>query len=324
MATQAPTRARYVVLSIWLLLALFPWVADAVGQAYWINILTRALILGLVAMSLNLIMGYGGMVSLGHAAYFGVGGYSVALSAFHVAQAIPIFGWAGSNEALVVWPIAMLLTGLLALVLGALCLRTQGVYFIMITLAFCQMLFFIVISLKYYGGDDGLIMSQRNLLAGRPLNDPAALYYVCFVVLLAAFLVLSKITASSFGLALQASKINPRRALALGIPVKRVQLTAFVIAGVLAGLGGALWVNQMRIASPDMLSWIRSGELIMMVILGGLGSHMGAIVGAIALVVLETWLAGMTEHWMLLLGAILVLTVLFIKKGLFVRLAGRV
>jgi len=324
MAIQAPIRARYVVLSIWLLLALFPWMADAVGQAYWINILTRALILGLVAMSLNLIMGYGGMVSLGHAAYFGVGGYSVALIAFHVTQAIPIFGWAGSNEALVVWPIAMLLTGWLALVLGALCLRTQGVYFIMITLAFCQMLFFIVISLKYYGGDDGLIMSQRNLLAGRPLNHPSALYYVCFVVLLAAFLVLSKITASSFGLALQASKINPRRALALGIPVKRVQLTVFVIAGVLAGLGGALWVNQMRIASPDMLSWIRSGELIMMVILGGLGSHMGAIVGAIALVVLETWLAGMTEHWMLLLGAILVLTVLFIKKGLFVRLAGRV
>ncbi len=324
MSVQAPNRARYIVFSIWLALAVVPWVADAMGQAYWINILTRALILGLVAMSLNLIMGYGGMVSLGHAAYFGVGGYCVALIAFHTAQAIPILGWTGSNEALVVWPIAMLFTGLLAFLLGILCLRTQGVYFIMITLAFCQMLFFIVISLKYYGGDDGLIMSQRNLFAGRPLNDPATLYYVCFVILLAAFAVLSKLTASSFGRALQASKINPRRTLSLGIPVKQVQLTAFVIAGVLAGLGGALWVNQMRIASPDMLSWVRSGEFIMMVILGGLGSHLGAIAGAIVLVILETWLAGMTEHWMLLLGAILVLTVLFIKKGLFVRLAGRV
>jgi branched-chain amino acid transport system permease protein len=316
------TRQRLLTAGIWVFLALFPLLADAIGQGYWINIWTRILILGLVAMSLNLIMGYGGMVSLGHAAYFGVGGYAVALIAFHVTQKVPLFGWAGSNEALVVWPIAMVISGLLALVLGALCLRTRGVYFIMLTLAFSQMLFFIVVALKYYGGDDGLAMTGRNTLAGMSLAKPMALYYVTFVVLLLAWVLLARITQSPFGRALQAGKINERRAQALGIPVRRVQLIAFVIAGVLAGLGGALWANQMRIASPDMLHWMRSGELIMMVILGGLGSHMGAIVGAAALVLLEAWLAGLTEHWMLILGAILVLTVLFVRKGLFLRLAG--
>lgn len=317
-------RAQLITVSIWVCLGLFPWLAEAMGQAYWINLLTRALILALVAMSLNLIMGYGGLVSLGHAAYFGVGGYCVALIAFHAAQSIPLLGWSGSNEALLVWPIAMAISGFFACLLGVLCLRTRGVYFIMITLAFSQMLFYIVVSLKYYGGDDGLIMSQRNLLAGKLLNDPATFYYVCFTALLATFVLLTRLTMSSFGMALRASKNNQRRTEALGIPVQRVQLAAFIIAGVLAGLAGALWVNQMRIASPDMLSWMRSGEFIMMVILGGIGSHMGAIVGAITLVLLEAWLAGLTEHWMLLLGAILVINVLFVKKGLFVRLAGRV
>ena len=316
------TRQRLLTAGIWVFLALVPFLAEAIGQGYWINIWTRILTLGLVAMSLNLIMGYGGMVSLGHAAYFGMGGYTVALIAFHVTEKIPLFGWAGSNEALVVWPIAMAVSGLLSLVLGALCLRTRGVYFIMLTLAFSQMLFFIVVALKYYGGDDGLAMTGRNTLAGMSLAKPMALYYVAFVVLLVAWALLTRITRSPFGRALQAGKINERRALALGIPVRRVQLIAFVIAGVLAGLGGALWANQLRIASPDMLHWMRSGELIMMVILGGLGSHMGAIVGAAALVLLEAWLAGLTEHWMLILGAILVLTVLFVRKGVFTRLAG--
>jgi branched-chain amino acid transport system permease protein len=316
-------RDRILTIGLWVFLALFPLLAMAMGQTYWINIWTRILILGLVAMSLNLIMGYGGLVSLGHAAYFGVGGYAVALIAFHTSQGIPMLGWMGSNEALMVWPIAMLISGLLALGLGALCLRTRGVYFIMITLAFSQMLFFIVISLKFYGGDDGLAMAGRNVLAGMPLTSPTILYYVCFVILLTVFVLLSRLTASPFGRALQAGKINERRARALGIPVHRVRLVAFVIAGVLAGLGGALWANQMRIASPDMLSWMRSGELIMMVILGGLGSHMGAIVGAAALVLLEAWLAGITEHWMLILGLILILAVLFIRRGLFLRIAGR-
>lgn len=315
-------RHRLLIVAIWIFLAIFPLLAEVFGQAYWINIWTRILILGLVAMSLNLIMGFGGMVSLGHAAYFGIGGYVVALVAFHVTQKIPMFGWAGSNEALLVWPIAMAVSGLMALGLGALCLRTRGVYFIMLTLAFSQMIFFIVISLKFYGGDDGLAMTGRNVLAGMPLTSPTTLYYVCFVIVLAAFLLLSRITASPFGKALQAGKINERRAKALGIPMARIQLTAFVIAGVFAGLGGALWANQMRIASPDMLHWMRSGELIMMVILGGLGSHMGAMVGAAALVLLEAWLAGVTEHWMLILGAILVLTVLFVRKGIFLRIAG--
>lgn len=315
-------RTRILTIGLWIFLALFPLLAVAVGQAYWINIWTRILILGLVAMSLNLIMGYGGLVSLGHAAYFGFGGYTVALIAFHTSQGIPMLGWMGSNEALIIWPLAMLMSGLLALGLGALCLRTRGVYFIMITLAFSQMLFFIVMSLKFYGGDDGLAMTGRNVLAGMPLTNPATLYYVCFVILLLAYVLLSRITASPFGMALQAGKINERRARALGIPVRRVQLVAFVIAGILAGLGGALWANQMRIASPDMLSWMRSGELIMMVILGGLGSHMGAIVGAAALVLLEAWLAGVTEHWMLILGLILILTVLFVRRGLFLRVAG--
>lgn len=316
-------RLRALTIGLWIFLALFPLLAIAAGQAYWINIWTRILILGLVAMSLNLIMGYGGLVSLGHAAYFGVGGYTAALIAFHTSQQIPLLGWMGTNEALIIWPLAMLMSGLLALVLGALCLRTRGVYFIMITLAFSQMLFFIVMSLKFYGGDDGLTMPGRNVLAGMPLTNPSTLYYVCFVLLLAAYVLLSRITVSPFGIALQASKINERRARSLGIPVRRVQLAAFVIAGVLAGLGGALWANQMRIASPDMLSWMRSGELMMMVILGGLGSHMGAIVGAAALVLLEAWLAGITEHWMLILGLILILTVLFVRKGLFLRIAGR-
>jgi len=286
-------------------------VAAALHQPFWVNAATRILIYALVAVSLDLIVGYGGMVSFGHAAYFAVGGYAVAVLAQN-----------GVHAAVIAWPAAILAAAALAAVVGALSLRTSGISFIMITLAFAQMVFFALIAVKAWGGNDGLTLDARSVLPGLDLRDPNVLYAVCLALLVAFVAGSAQLVESRFGIVLRGARRSERRLRALGFPTSRYKLVAFVIAGAGAGLAGALWVEYARFVSPDMASWSRSGEFLVMVILGGIGSLAGAVYGAAALLGLESLLSSFTEHWMLPLGIILLAIVLFAKRGLYGWLAG--
>jgi ABC-type branched-chain amino acid transport system, permease component len=305
------------------LLALVPLASTLLDDSYLTTLATRIVIMALLAMSLDLVLGYGGLVSFGHAAFFGLGGYTVGILAFHLEDGTPIFGFAGSTSGLVTVPLAMAVSALAALVIGFLSLRTRGVHFIMITLAFAQMIFFVFVGLKYYGGDDGLILTARNMVPGVDLTDPTSFYYACLFVLVLVFLGLKRLTYSRFGMVLRGSKMSERRMRALGYNVTHYRLVAFVISGALAGLAGALAANEARFVSPEMLSWMRSGEVIIMVVLGGVGTLIGPILGAAAFVLLEMGLSDLTEHWMLILGPILVLVVLLLEGGLL-SLLGKV
>ena len=285
--------------------------AAVLHQPFWVNACTRILIYALVAVSLDLIVGYGGMVSFGHAAYFAVGGYTVAVLAQN-----------GVGTALIAWPLAVLMSAALAAVVGALSLRTSGIFFIMITLAFAQMVFYALIAVRAWGGNDGLPIDARGVLPGLDVRDPNVLYAVCLVLLVAFVVVSAQLVESRFGIVLRGARRSDRRLLALGFPTFRYKLVAFVIAGAGAGLAGALWAEYARFVSPDMASWSRSGEFLVMVILGGIGTLAGAVYGAAVLLGLESLLAGFTEHWMLPLGAILLAIVLFAKRGLYGWLAG--
>ncbi|MCA0423647.1 MAG: branched-chain amino acid ABC transporter permease [Proteobacteria bacterium] len=298
-------------------LVALPVVAATFGSTYAVTLATRLLIYGMVAVSLDLIIGYGGLISFGHAAYFGLGGYTVAILAFQLAEGVPIFGYDGTNEALVAWPLAMLVSGLAALVFGALSLRTSGAYFIMITLAFAQMVYYVFVALKYYGGDDGLAMARRNTLGGARIVDPQIFYYICLGLLAAVIFLVGRFTRSRFGMVLTGARMNERRMAALGFSVMRYRLVAFVIAGMIAGLGGALWANLARFVSPDMMAWTKSGEFMVMVILGGLGSLFGPVLGAAAFILVESTLSELTEYWQVLFGPVVVLIALFAPRGLW-------
>lgn len=304
-----------------LVLAALPALAWALGDPYLLSLLSRGLILALAAVSLDLILGYGAMVSFGHAAFVGAGAYTVGILAHHAAQGsalVDAWPWlAGSEAALVAWPAAMAVAGLLAALIGALCLRTRGLYFIMITLAFGQMLYFLATSLERYGGDDGLILWRRSRLPLGDASDPLLFYYLCLGLLALVTAALARVTGSRFGRVLRGAAGNEPRMAALGFPVYRYRLAAFALAGAVAGLAGALLANQDTFVSPELLHWRHSGELMVMVILGGLGSLYGAVLGALALVLLEEVLAAWTPHWGLFLGPLLVLVVLFARGGLY-------
>ncbi len=312
---------RWLPLAGLVLLLAAPPAAYTIGEPYLVNILTRALILGIAAVSLDFILGYGALVSFGHAAFVGAGAYTVGIFAHHAREGTPVFGGAldfsGSESALVAWPAAILVAALLALVIGALSLRTRGLYFIMITLAFAQMTYFLFTSLERYGGDDGLILWQRSQLPGVDTADPVHFYYLCLGVLIAFVAFLRRAVDARFGRVLRGAAENERRMHALGFPVYRYRLAAFVIAGAGAGLAGALLANQDTFVSPELLNWRHSGELMIMVILGGLGTLFGPVLGAIALVLLEETLSAWTEHWMIILGPVLILVVLFARRGLY-------
>lgn len=294
-----------------------PYGADALGFPALVALATRALIYGIAAASLNLALGYGGLVSFGHAAFFGVGGYVVGILYRHFADDSLVFGFIpGTNELLITLPAAMIVAGLLAAAIGALSLRTSGVQFIMITLAFAQMLFFLFVSLKAYGGDDGMTIRRRNLLPFVDMRNDANFYFVCLVVAALFFFALARITRSRFGMILGGLRQNERRMAAIGVASYGYRLTAFVISGVGAGLAGALMANYLRFVSPDMLHWTKSGELMIMVILGGVGTLFGPLFGALALILLETSFTSWTENWQLALGLILLAVVLFTRGGL--------
>ncbi len=296
---------------------LVPAVAGLADKPFLVSLFTRFAVYAIAAVSLDLVLGYGALVSFGHAAFFALGGYVVGIVAFHTADGSGLLGWAGTPQALVVWPLAIAVCALAGLVIGFLSLRTSGVQFIMITLAFAQMVYFVLVGLMVYGGDDGLAIAQRNTLPGIDLGHPVVYYYLCVALLAAWVFLCRRIVGSRFGMALRSLKQNRRRSIALGLAPLRYQLTAFVVSAAGAGLAGVLWANYALFVSPDMTTWQKSGELMAMVILGGIGSIFGPVLGAIAFIGLEQMLTGWTEHWMLLMGPALVLVVLFGRRGLY-------
>ncbi|MDX2485123.1 MAG: branched-chain amino acid ABC transporter permease [Pseudodonghicola sp.] len=302
---------------------LLPFVAEAMGQTSLITLGARIIIYAIAAASLNFILGYGGMVSFGHAAFFGVGAYVVGILTFHHSSGEPLWGIIpGSGQMLVTIPFAMIVAGLAALVIGALSLRTGGVQFIMITLAFAQLVFFFFISLTGYGGEDGIIMRRTNALFGLNMRDRVTLYFVILGFAIPFFFVLWRMIHSSFGAVLTGIKQNERRLAAMGIAPYRYKLMAFVLSGMGVGLAGALEANLLRFTSPDTMHWLKSGDLIIIIILGGVGTFYGPILGAAVFLLLEYYLAGLTEHWQLILGLILLVVVLGTHGGI-VALLGK-
>ena len=261
----------------------------------------------IAAISLNLIMGYGGMISFGHAVFIGIGGYTVAIFAFH-----------GIESAYIQWPVALGLSALVALIFGAISLRTKGVYFIMITLALAQMIFFLSVSAEKYGSDDGLNVDSKSDfgLAFLDLSEPLTLYYTIFVLMVACLLISWRLVRSRFGMVIRGAKSNDDRMRSMGFPTYGYKLVAFVIAGTMGGLAGILQANFEGFVSPDMMYWTRSGELIFMVVLGGMGTLFGPIGGAVVFWLLSEILAGFTVHWNLIFGPFLILVVLFARGGI--------
>jgi len=295
------------------ILALLPVYAMLTGDTFTMTLFTRVLILALGAVSLNLIMGYGGMVSFGHAAYLGIGGYAVGILAKE-----------GVGSGLVQWPVAIAAAALYALVVGALSLRTRGVYFIMITLAFAQMIYYVTIGLDRYGGDDGLTIYRRSQFGGLlDLNNKTLFYYLCFALLLASIYLVSRLVNSRFGLVIRGARSNDRRMRAIGFPTFRYKLVCFVIAGALCGLAGALLANHTNFISPALMHWTRSGDLIVMVVLGGLGSLFGPLIGAVTFLLLEEGLSRLTEYPDRILGPVLLLVAVYVNGGIEGLLEGR-
>jgi branched-chain amino acid transport system permease protein len=318
---MARETAFNAVLAVMLLAV--PLAAYALDEPFYVALATRVAILALAAAGLNLALGFGGLVSFGHAAFFGIGGYVAGIFAAHTFNAEPLLGLPASDQMPVIWLAAAAVCALVALPIGAISLRTSGVYFIMITLAFAQMIYYFAISWPAYGGEDGLSITVRNGFPGLNTANPISFFFVCYL-LLAAFLVLMwRIRDSRFGTALQAARQNTERVATVGIRPFRIRLAAFVISAAVTGIAGALFADLNRFVSPSMMSWHMSGELIVLVILGGTGRLFGPVAGAILYVLLEFALGGMTERWQLFLGFILLGVVLFARGGIVGLVAGK-
>ena len=299
-------RRRIVLLALVLLLAAAPPVAVLIGQPFYVDLLRRVMIFAIAAVSLDLILGYGGMVSFGHAAYLGAGAYAVTILAVY-----------GVHNGLLQWAVAIGASMLLALAIGAISVRTSGIFFIMITLAFTQMLYYLGISLDVYGGDNGMRLPMRSQFGGLiDLANGTQFYYLVLALLVLVVLLVRRLVDSRFGMVIRAAKSNEARTRAVGFSPYPYRLAAFVIAGGICGLAGALLVNHTAYLTPDLMHWTRSGDILFMVILGGIGSTVGPVLGALVLLVLENALSNWTEHWQIILGPFLVLVVLFARRGL--------
>ena len=306
------SRARRATLAAGFLgLALVPVVALVANQPFYLDLFRRIMIFAIAAVSLDLILGFGGMVSFGHAAYLGLGAYAVAIPAFY-----------GIDSGLVQWTLAMALSGAVALVIGAVSLRTSGVSFIMITLAFAQMLYYLGISITAWGADDGMRLARRSQFGLLDLTNPYAFYYVVLGVLVALLWLGHRLIQARFGTVVRAARSNEARMQAIGFSTFRYKLAAFVIAGAVCGLAGALLANQTEYLTPSYMHWTRSGDIMVMVILGGMGTLFGPVLGAVALLLLEDLLSAWTVHWQVVLGPLLVLVVLYGRGGLYGLLAG--
>lgn len=321
------SREAALNLTVLALFALVAVAAQAWDEPFYLTLACRALILGLAGIGLNLALGVGGMVSLGHAAFFGIGGYAMGILASHAQSYTPLmespFLIEGTKSMPVIWLVACVASGIAALAIGALSLRTTGAYFIMITLAFGQMLYYFAISWPAYGGEDGLSIYVRNSFPGLNTLVPLDFFLLCFAVVLVALLLSHLILRSSFGLALQATRQNPARVQAVGLNPYRIQLVAFTISGAITGLAGAMFADLNRFVSPAMLSWQTSGEIMIFVILGGVARLFGPLVGAAVFILLEHVLGELSEFWHIYLGALLLGVVLFAPGGVIGLLTGR-
>jgi len=310
-----------------LALVAVPLAANVLDEPFVVTLATRVAILALAGVGLNIALGLGGMVSLGHAAFFGIGGYAMGILAAPVQSYEMLMTWPlalpGTKSMPLIWLTAMGAGALAALAIGALSLRTSGVYFIMITLAFGQMLYYFAISWPAYGGEDGLSIYVRNGFPGLDTLDPIQFFALAYAVLMAALGLSLMLARSRFGLALAGARQNPARLAALGVRPYRVKLVAFAISGALTALAGALFADLNRFVSPAMLSWQTSGEIMVLVILGGVGRLFGPVAGAAIFVLLEHWLGGLSDYWKLFLGLVLLGIVLFARGGLIGTLAGR-
>lgn len=323
----ALTREHWVSLTLLIALPLAALTAFLMGETFYVNLATRIAIIAMAGVGLNFALGFGGMVSFGHAAFFGLGGYVVGIGAFHAFDLTPILGIGGlpegSDQMLPLWLVAIMLCGLVAFLIGKISLGTSGVYFIMITLAFAQMIYYFAISWPSYGGEDGLPIYIRNHFFGLDTNNSLIFFGLCFALLLMAMVVVQRIMAARFGAALTMARLNPVRLATAGVEPRPIRLVAFVLSGMITGLAGALFADLNGFVGPSMLSWHRSGEIMVIVILGGVGRHCGPLAGAILFVLMETFLGGLTEYWQFFLGLVLLGVVLFARGGVMGLLAGR-
>jgi branched-chain amino acid transport system permease protein len=300
------TPRNAVAAGLLVILALLPLYASWTGNVFTMTLFTRVIIMAIAAVSLDLIMGYGGMVSFGHAAYLGIGAYAVG-----------ILWKEGIASGFVQWPVAIGASALFALVIGALSLRTRGIYFIMITLAFAQMVYYAALGMDRYGGDDGMNIRQRSTFAGLiDLNNRTLFYYLCLAILIGSIFLVSRIVNSRFGLVIRGARSNERRMRAIGFPVFRYRLVCFVIAGALCGLAGALLANHTSFVSPAMMFWTRSGDLMVYVVLGGLATPFGPLIGTATFLLLQEALSRVTEYSGLFLGPVVLLVALYLRGGI--------
>lgn len=317
------TAPRLVAVLVLAGLGLLPLFAEWLNEPFWVTLFTRILIFALAASGLNLVLGFGAMVSFGHAMYIGIGAYAVGMLSFHGIDN----GW---------WQLlaALGVGGAVALLVGAICLRTSGMAFIMITLAFAQMLFFLAVSLRDYGGDDGLRLNGRSQFGPLDLENSVALYYLAYGLLLAVLGFFARLVSARFGMVLRGCRSNPRRMASLGFATFRYRLSAYVISALVCVLAGMLLANLARFISPSYMAWTVSGELIVMTVLGGLGTLIGPVAGAAGLLLLEEVLSSLnlgvpwldtliSRHWLALIGLFIVLVVLVLKQGLYGWLVAR-
>jgi len=305
-----------------------PLYALAVDEPYTITLVTRAVILALAAVGLNIVLGIGGLVSFGHGVFFGIGGYAMGILAYHAQTPtvldLGLFVTDGTRVMPIIWLVAMAVSAAAAFLIGVLSFRTSGVYFIMITLAFGQMFYYFAISWPDYGGEDGLSISVRNTFPGLNTLVPIQFFGICFALLCLVLFIMARLQRSPFGLALNAARQTGVRVETVGIDPMRLKLLAFVLSGMVTGLAGALYADLHRFVSPTMFSWQLSGELIVLIVIGGVGRLMGPVVGACIFVALEHLLGGLTEFWLIILGLILLSIVLFSRGGIIGFLTGKV
>ena len=304
------TRAWLLIVVSGLLLVLPP-VALALDEPFYLTVVGRIMIFAIAALSLDLILGFGGMISLGHAAYLGIGAYAVGILSFY-----------GINNAWLQLTVAIFGSAAVAMIIGLICLRTSGIYFIMITLAMTQLLFFLGISLETYGGDDGLPIDRSIFFEAFDLGDEVNLYYLIFAFLLIITYFSWRLINSRFGMVIRGTQENETRMLAIGFSTFRYKLLAFMIAGSMCGLAGFLLANLTEFVTPEYMHWFRSGEIMIMVLVGGMGTLFGPLFGAAAYLLFEEVISGWTQHWMVIFGPLLVILVLFAKKGLWGFLPG--
>lgn len=294
-----------------IVLALFPPMAQMFGGEFYITLVARIMVFAIAALSLDLILGFGGMISFGHAAYLGLGAYAVAILSHY-----------GIDNGFLQFPVAVLGSALVALVIGAICLRTSGIYFIMITLALTQMLFFLGISLEEFGGDDGINTNRSEFFEWFDLYDDKNLYYLVLALLVLCLAISYRLINSRFGMVIRGSHSNEARMQAIGFPTFRYRLVAFVIAGAMCGIAGFLLANLTEFVTPEFMNWFRSGEIMIMVLVGGMGTLFGPVIGAAAYLLFEEISSSLTLHWPIIFGPLLVILVLFARRGLWGLIPG--